>query len=303
MACLNPHLAVNLCEVEGKKRIKFFPARADLNINQLRSTFGDDLFLLPCGRCAGCKCDKAKDWAVRCYCEGLYHSESSFITLTYDPQFYPGELRDDHFREFYIKLHHYLSYRNIEFRYFGCAEPGSKLGRWHFHFIIFGWVPNDLTFWKFTKNHEKLFLSETISKLWDYKGFISVGIANYITANYVARYTLKKLPFDNAHLYYSLKPGIGYQYLEDHALEMLEHGVIYGQFGDMDYAPIPTYFEKKLREMYPKEYLLYKNKKLEKAKLTDVGWQNFLKFGHLEEVKAYRAKMLEQKLARIEERM
>lgn len=44
-----------------------------------------DIKLIPCGKCIGCRIDKARDWAVRISCEALTSKYRSwFLTLTYD---------------------------------------------------------------------------------------------------------------------------------------------------------------------------------------------------------------------------
>lgn len=43
-----------------------------------------ETFLVPCGRCVGCRLDYSREWADRCYLESLTKSPNWFITLTYD---------------------------------------------------------------------------------------------------------------------------------------------------------------------------------------------------------------------------
>lgn len=37
---------------------------------------------LPCGRCIGCRLERARQWAIRCMHEASQHDENSFVTLT-----------------------------------------------------------------------------------------------------------------------------------------------------------------------------------------------------------------------------
>lgn len=141
MSCYYPKLARRVYKnSEDKWVIKFIPDRVDYNINYLRYRFGDDLMLLPCGRCLGCKFDKAKDWATRSVLEMKYHSKACFVTLTYDDTHLPKTLVKSHVQDFLKKLRN----RGEVFRYIGAGEYGETSHRPHYHLILFGYRPDDL---------------------------------------------------------------------------------------------------------------------------------------------------------------
>lgn len=134
-----------------------------------------DYMELPCGHCIECRKAYARDWAVRCYHESLYHDKSCFITLTiadFKTEKFDERLAKSyrngtnficrdcvngsrHFRypinyslnkgfilHFIKRLRDYL-YRNykINVRYFGCGEYGSDeySERPHYHLILYGY--------------------------------------------------------------------------------------------------------------------------------------------------------------------
>lgn len=191
--------------------------------------------IIPCGKCIGCKLDKASEWATRCYYESKQWKNNCFITLTYnnknlksdslvkrDMQLFLKKLRKDHKG---IESRIYKNKEEYPIRYFYSGEYGGR-GRPHFHIGVFNWIPNDLKFWKWTKNKNPMYRSETVEKLWN-KGFIIIEDMNYETATYIARYTVKKLFKEKCHyqerdlvpefIETSRRGGIGYQLLEKQA--------------------------------------------------------------------------------------
>lgn len=118
-----------------------------------------DAMPIPCGQCIGCRLERARQWAMRCYHEASLHPENCFLTLTYDPENYPrdhaGYPTLDHreFQLFMKKLRQYirrqdrkeyqamvealpndakipkLQHRKIKF--FMCGEYGTKCKKCH----------------------------------------------------------------------------------------------------------------------------------------------------------------------------
>ncbi len=189
-----------------------------------------DLQAVPCGRCVGCRLERSRSWAVRCVHESQLYEYNCFITLTYAPEHLPDDRSLDlkHFQKFlkrFRKKFHGFCPVVDEFggtsypiRYFHCGEYGSKLGRPHYHALIFNFDFPDKKFWKLTSERENLYTSEILSQLWPF-GFSTVGGVTFKSAAYVARYVMKKITGPKADDHYmglkpeyttmSLKPGIG----------------------------------------------------------------------------------------------
>lgn len=179
---------------------------------------GNPLFpiVIPCGRCIGCRLERSKQWAIRCVHESSMYEDNSFLTLTYDnknliercgiydeqngkTEQYSLNKRD--FVLFIKRLRKYAkSYFNKKLRYFHCGEYGTDFGRPHHHACIFGFDFPDKQRWPSKKN-TRLYVSETLNKLWGY-GYCIIGEVNYDSAAYVARYVTKKITGEKAVGYY-----------------------------------------------------------------------------------------------------
>ena len=135
-----------------------------------------------CRRCAACRSKKSQEWAIRCFHESqMYDELSSFITLTYDPEHLPQgkTLVKEHPQKFIRALRDKLKPRKL--RYLCAAEYGEQKDRPHYHFIIFGWMPEDKIL-EYTSNVGSYFQSELITKLWG-KGSTQVCYATPATMN------------------------------------------------------------------------------------------------------------------------
>lgn len=147
---------------------------------------------LPCGRCIGCRLDRAKNWAVRCMHEASLHEENCFITLTYNAENLPpdcGLIKRDYVN-FVKRLRKSLGKKKI--KYYMCGEYGDKNNRPHYHAIIFGHNFNDWQYLFDSPSGEPIYTSPTLEQIWKY-GFVTVGTVSYESAAYVARYCLKKI--------------------------------------------------------------------------------------------------------------
>jgi len=157
---------------------------------------------VPCGRCIGCRLERARQWGVRCMHEASLHEENAFITLTYNDENLPkdGSLNKKHFQDFMKRLRYYMPGKTIKF--YHCGEYGPKLQRPHYHACLFGVDFEDKELWKITPNKERLFTSALLSKAWQNRGFVTTGSVTFESANYVARYILKKITGDKANEHY-----------------------------------------------------------------------------------------------------
>jgi len=159
---------------------------------------------LPCGSCTACKLTHARNWALRCDGEASLYAENDFLTLTYDEDHLPpGEyLRQSDVQKFFRRLR--KAFPGSHPRYFYCGEYGGKLGRPHYHVLLFNFGFKDKSSLCGEGDH-RLYTSETLSKLWPH-GFSSIGSVTFQSASYVARYCLKKVGGVEAHKHYQGKP-------------------------------------------------------------------------------------------------
>ncbi|WNK14354.1 MAG: replication initiator protein [Microvirus sp.] len=184
---------------------------------------------IACGRCVGCQIELARQWTVRVMHEASLHDENCFVTLTYNEENCPSDmsLQYHHFQRFMRNLRKHIAPKGV--RFYMCGEYGDDFSRPHYHAILFGVnFSGDRYEFKSTGSKEIVYRSPFLESLWTY-GNSSIGDCNDRTANYVARYTLKKIYGDAADTHYrtidrdtgevtyrvpefthmSLKPGIG----------------------------------------------------------------------------------------------
>lgn len=297
MSCLDPRIAYQAGNNEnGKKNVRFAPIRFEWSINEYRKRYGDSLFLMPCGKCLGCQLDKARDWSIRCVLESQYHTESCFVTLTFDDAHYPVAASRTTLRDLFVGFIESLRNDGVKCRYFGCCERGSITKRIHAHIIIFGFKPDDMEFYKVGSNGDYLYNSAYLSSKWQ-KGFVVVGDMSYQSAGYVARYTMKKLDDDSSFIFMSNRPGIGFQYCKDHAEKIIESDCVYGQFGNLHTAPVPRYFNRFLSEWYPEQYARLQLARIRNISLHDNNALINYKKVHLEQLKIEQEKALNKKAA------
>lgn len=235
------------------------------------------VYYLPCGKCLGCRLDYAKDWSLRCVMESRLHKQNSFITLTYNEDNLPKEgVVKKHVQDFFKRLRSRLvesSSSPARISYLACGEYGSRTFRPHYHAIIFGWCPEDLKYF-FTDSNSgcKVYKSSFLDSVWKH-GFTTVGEdVSYECCNYVARYVVKKQIQEEQNVKFfeqrnksfilsSRRPAIGLESLKRLGRQIVfqDEIVIPGRLTSKP----PRYFDKKLKERYPNEWLdvLEKRKK------------------------------------------
>lgn len=136
---------------------------------------------VPCGQCKNCRINQSRIWTNRILLEQMCHSESVFVTLTYDNDNLPegGNVEKKELQDFVKRLRYYVY--PLKIRYFGVGEYGDDNFRPHYHIVIFGlsWLSQ-----------------QTIKKAWE-KGseYAGVHIAelNKDTARYISGYVVKKI--------------------------------------------------------------------------------------------------------------
>lgn len=202
---------------------------------------------LPCGRCIGCRLDKARQWAVRMIHEAKTHRHNYFITLTYNDASLPltvqglPTLRPQDFVLFMKRLRqHYARAEGGDrsasplappgeketnrIRFYQCGEYGERTLRPHHHLILFNCPITDLKpVTTRARNAHTLYNSKTISELWGL-GHTVIGGVTFETAAYTAAYVTKKITGPAAADHYrgrypeyatmSRRPGLGRGFLE-----------------------------------------------------------------------------------------
>ncbi|AKO71498.1 replication initiator protein [Chimpanzee faeces associated microphage 3] len=207
--CFHP-LNAWLHEVEKngvKKRAVFFSPPNDLAMP----------IQLPCGKCLGCRMDKARTWAIRCLHESQMHEDNCFLTLTFsDDNLHDLDKRD--LQLFFKRLRKALNGKRIS--YYAVGEYGSLTARPHYHALVFGWFPSDAYYWT-GNGPTSLFRSSFLETLWPF-GNSLVGSVSYESACYVSRYCAKALGSGGFALM-SRNPAIGKDWYRRYGPEVSAH--------------------------------------------------------------------------------
>jgi hypothetical protein len=230
----------------------------------MNSRYGVRRLTVPCQGCAGCRLKRAGEWAVRGTHESSLYSLNSFITLTYDEGQSPANvgLYYPDFQDFMKRLRERYG---PDIRFIVAGEYGDKLGRPHFHAILFNFNFPDRRHWYKSKQGHRVFRSDSLEDLWPY-GNSEIGSVTPQSIAYVARYVMKKVTGKNSadHYYwsdpasgeifirrsefakYSLKPGIGYDWFMKYHDSVFPHD--YVVFNGRKVRP-PRYYDKLYEKM------------------------------------------------------
>lgn len=146
----------------------------------------------PCGQCLFCRINQRREWVARLLLEASCHTSNQFVTLTYEdsqlpkqiipgrPSFrsiaahpavaqQPGTLSKSDLTRFFKRL------RKVgTFRYYAVGEYGEKLGRPHYHALLFG---SDFT-------------DEELKESWKH-GSIHQGDVTQASITYCVEYLIK----------------------------------------------------------------------------------------------------------------
>lgn len=173
----------------------------------------------------------------------------AFITLTYTEENVPKifaegsikqTLEPKDFTDFMKRLRDHdkrLAGRKNNIRYFACGEYGEKTHRPHYHAIVFNL-------------DRKTIAKLKTGEIWE-KGFTVVGDVERKSINYVVDYVQKKyhklLPGQKpTFTRMSLKPGLGYAYVQRNKDRHLFHENIFQYDKGYEQTPLPDYFLKKI---------------------------------------------------------
>lgn len=268
-----------------------------------------------CGQCRGCRIDHSREWAARMICEQQYHEQSWFLTLTYDDDhldtiqtYYPdvdtGEavpaltLNFDDLQDFIKRLRWHQDYYkpgSPKIVYYACGEYGDETFRPHFHMIAYDLLldESDLEFYKKDKMGFPMFKCKKLVDIWKH-GYVVVCPVTFASAAYVARYCTKKLNGDYSKFYdimnlvppasrMSLKPGIGYQYYQDHKDKIYEYDRLIVKAADrgLELMP-PRYFDKLYALDNPDHFDRLRSRRIEISTFNDEWLDWFTQFDKLD---------------------
>lgn len=190
-----------------------------------------------CGQCLPCRLNKRRVWTHRIILESMCHSDTCFVTLTYDDEHLPadGSLVKEHYVLWLKRLRRRVHPLNL--RFFIVGEYGDESERPHYHAALFG-LPGCFrgrTLRRAGKSRpiwreccsQCLLVGET----WG-NGDVDIGTLTDDSAGYIAGYTVKKMTAkDDIRLRgrvpefarMSLRPyGIGAGMMDDVSSTMLE---------------------------------------------------------------------------------
>lgn len=219
---------------------------------------------VPCGNCISCRVNRQSDlifYGTReiqtQYKKGF---ANSMVTLTYNdlhlPLSHSGHptLRKKDVQLFLKRLRKYISNhykelklpQNHKFKYMYSGEYGGQTNRPHYHIIFFGLSKTQLTHilpkvWKsglfeFSTKKEKIVMGRPEIEVLDSGGLRYV--TKYITKGYKGKAwkkTLEHLGIEPEFICRSQK--IGYEWIEQHAEEIIENEGFYNKDGKRQMVP------------------------------------------------------------------
>lgn len=212
----------------------------------------------------GCRVSKQGDWKVRIVHEASLHEDNCFVTLTYDAEHIPDDYSVS-VRALQLFMKRLRKQLGRPIRYFACGEYGDHGHRPHYHLIIFGWMPQELTPWRKSNSGHVLYRSAEIERAWG-QGHCEVGSVTPDSAQYVAGYVIKRRSGVDADAYYtrhnpltgelvrqasefilmSSRPGIGAAWFEKYADDAFPDDFV---VVDGKKMPVPRYYLQKANEL------------------------------------------------------
>lgn len=173
MACYHPvEVAVKRKALYGRARVR-------------------DKQKVPCGTCAGCRAEQARQWSVRIMHECQIRDHAWFLTLTYRDEEIPqyGSLYPEDLREFFKAVRR--DYPAGQVRYYACGEYGDRTQRPHYHAVLFGVDFLDRVVLR-NDGGSTVWRSSTLERYWPH-GLSEFGSVTPASAAYVAGYVRKKV--------------------------------------------------------------------------------------------------------------
>lgn len=158
-------------------------------------------FLARCHKCESCHSIKYWHWVGRLQCEQKDHQVSSVLTLTYSD----SHLWSNDISQLYSDVQKFfkiLRKAGYKFRYFVAGEYGGKLGRPHFHVILFG-IGAERRYHRLPDQH-------FIKRSW-HRGHVLHDQLTGRGVGYVAKYVQKK---QSTHSIYRMSQSLGLPYIK-----------------------------------------------------------------------------------------
>ncbi|WNK14120.1 MAG: replication initiator protein [Microvirus sp.] len=158
-------------------------------INLKRGDYGD---IVPCGKCINCIQKKRADWSFRLLQEQKNSILSTFLTLTYNEENIPKRSERSIYKkdqsQKYIpnksELQRYFKRVRVKekgLKYYAVAEYGCKLGRPHYHAIVFNCDNSTLVReWRNVETGDAL-------------GFVTTDQVTEASIHYVTGYIIDKM--------------------------------------------------------------------------------------------------------------
>lgn len=194
---------------------------------------GDTAF--PCGQCMPCRLNRRRVWTHRLMLEQLQHSDSSFVTLTYDDDHLPvtNSLDPKHLQDWLKRFRKAIA--PLKIRYYAVGEYGDVSQRPHYHIALFGYPSCRFGVSRYSRTRSECCSScELVRTSWSF-GHVLLGTLGEHSCQYVAGYVTKKMTAkDDARLNgrhpefgrMSLRPGLGYDALHELASVLLSHDIV-----------------------------------------------------------------------------
>jgi len=180
--CLRP-MAASRCPETGEVWIGSDPTRSGRSMQ------------LPCGKCIGCRLDRARAWSVRIVHEAKLYRSNWFATFTYRDEDLPAS-RSLEYPDFQAMMKRLRKrYRGVSrapdgrypIRFFAAGEYGERYARPHWHCVLF-----NCRFGDEVRYLNGTYRSAALEGLWG-KGQAVIGAVTPQSAAYVAGYTLGKV--------------------------------------------------------------------------------------------------------------
>lgn len=181
---------------EGRKAISF----------QFKQETPD--YFIDCGKCEGCRARNRTDWATRIYHEAQMWDRNCFVTLTYDDEHCPPEIRRDDIQSFIKRLR---KQSNRPIRYYAVGEYGERTRRPHYHAVIFN--EDFLSSRYYYSVSDSMYGNSELQRTWG-QGQVTISEFNHARAKYTAGYVTKKINDTDNFALMSRQPPIGRTWLQ-----------------------------------------------------------------------------------------